>query len=177
MLRTDSENLKGDSDAIRRLGAELQVSSRVKAARIMSRTTGRLRRLLRLDATRTGHPVTLRLVSCDRQAGGDHDTPAAVIAEREAFEARVGIGSLVVLEDDIEIARRTNGVPPAGQVVRTRGGGNEILLICHWWTRRNGRFGKIDHVARIDRSELVPHVYALRAGSGKTEAPHGPRDD
>lgn len=165
MLRI--EKMKpGESDRdIARLAAELQAAERVRAVRIMKPGAGRLRRLLGLDASRAGASTTVRLTLADELAGGDHDPPAAIIREQAAFAAGVRIGALVVLEEDIEIARRTGRTAPAGQIVRTRGSANEIVLICHWWSRRPGRLGRLDKVARMDRTELLPHVQARRAAA------------
>ena len=146
---------------IGRLATGLQVEKRVKRARIVSATAGRLRRLIGMDTSRAGHAVMVRLTRSDTAAGGDHDAPAAIIGEMAAFEAGVRIGRLLVLEEDIENARRRGGVPPAGEIVRTGAGRNEIALFCHWWTRRRGPLGRIDKVGRFDRSDLLTHKNAV----------------
>lgn len=161
MLKTEETNRTGASNPdIVRLAKELQVENRVKRARIVSARAGRLRRLIGMDTSRTGHAVMVRLTRSDAAAGGDHDAPAAIIGEMTAFEAGVGIGRLLVLEEDIEDARRNGGIPPAGEIVRTRGSGNEIALICHWWSRQRGPLGRIDNVTRFDRSDLLPRENA-----------------
>ncbi len=58
----------------------------------------------------------------------------------------------------------------AAEIARTRGSTNEIALICHWWSRRRGWLGHLHKVARMDRSDLLPHVYARGLSTGQEQA-------